>query len=96
MDLCCQEPKTERVYLPRTDLCTYCTHLADFCKDDMSPWLVYSIHIQHCIPSSETPLVFWVLGEPIFRLTSFKKLHSSYLLHNLYKAYIRIEKLYFV
>jgi hypothetical protein len=29
-----------------SNLCTYCTHLAGFFKDDMSPWVLYSIHIQ--------------------------------------------------
>ncbi len=29
-----------------SNLCTYCTHLAGFFKDDMSPWVLPSIHIQ--------------------------------------------------
>jgi hypothetical protein len=27
-------------------VCTYCTQLAGFFKDDTSPWVLYSIHIQ--------------------------------------------------
>jgi hypothetical protein len=35
-------------------VCTYCTHLAGFFKDDTSPWVLYSIHIQRALQSKNT------------------------------------------
>ncbi len=40
----CKENKQSR-QIP-SNLCTYCMHLAGFFKDDMSPWVLSSIHIQ--------------------------------------------------
>jgi hypothetical protein len=31
-----------------SNLCTYCTYLAGFFKDYMSPWVLSCIHIQRC------------------------------------------------
>ncbi len=36
-------------------VCTSCMQLASFFKDDMSPWVLYSIHIQRSHPSFPKP-----------------------------------------
>ncbi len=43
------EVKRQTGFLP--NLCTNCTHLAGLFKDDMSPWVLSSIHIQRFEPT---------------------------------------------
>jgi hypothetical protein len=45
-----------------SNLCTYGTHLAGFFKDEVSPWVLYSIHIQRGNSISENPRL-WKTGE---------------------------------
>jgi hypothetical protein len=45
-----------------SSLCSYCTHMAGIFKDDMSPWVLSSIHIPRIGPNFFTQFLKSIFG----------------------------------